>query len=253
MARSVGRAANAYRAAMDRIADETHPAHEAAPGDTHEPARAGDELRAPAGANIVAWSVLFIVSAAFLFASYCMARALVGGFGAGLGTIAAAAGATAAASIFLWWLAPFADFAEIFWVHLPADRRARDGQCPRCGYPHGDRATCNECGGSTAPLPAWTLSPRPVRRLAWILVPALALGCGAGELWCRLDEARFVREAEQVAGAYGRARAFPSGFARVWRDDAGALHSEAWPDFARDRAWQPKDPALRQRGWNRTP
>ena len=230
---------------MDRPATE--------PDATRAHPRTGDDLRAPGGANAAAWAALFALSAAFLFASYCMARALAGGFGAGAATIAAATGATAAASIFLWWLAPFADFAEIFWVHLPADRRARAGQCPHCAYPHGDRATCNECGRSTAPLPPWTLSPRPVRRLAWILVPALSLGCGAGELWCRLDESRFVDEAALAAGAYARPRAFPAGFARMWRDDAGALHSEAWPDFARDRGWQPKDPALRERGWNRSP
>jgi hypothetical protein len=221
------------------------------------------ELRAPpranTAANTVAFAVLFVISVAFLFASYCMARALIGGFGAGVGTIAGAVAATAAASIFLWWLAPFADFAEIFWLHLPADRRARRGECPHCGYPHGGRARCNECGESTAPLPAWTLSPRPVRRMARILVPALLAGAAAGEAWMRLDEARFVREYESARVPYTRERAFPTGFARMWADESGGLHSESWPAFERDRRWtRPAVPGTspaptasepRQRGW----
>jgi hypothetical protein len=40
-------------------------------------------LRAPHGPNAIAFGALFAVSVAFLFASYCLARALVGGFGAG--------------------------------------------------------------------------------------------------------------------------------------------------------------------------
>ena len=72
-----------------------------------------ESLRAPHGANALAFAALFAVSAVFLFTSYCIARALVGGFGAGLRELVLAAVATVAASIFLWWLAPFADFAEI--------------------------------------------------------------------------------------------------------------------------------------------
>jgi hypothetical protein len=69
------------------------------------------------------------------------------------------------------------------------------------------------------------------------------------------DTAFSVRPSGIPGGGGGlfATRAFPAGFARMWRDDAGALHSEAWPDFARDRGWQPKDPALRERGWNRSP
>jgi len=209
---------------------------------------AREELRAPAGANAAALGALAVLACAFLFASYCIARALVGGFGSGFGTIALCVSATAAASIFLWWLVPFADFAEIFWVHLPADRRARAAQCPHCGYPHESRATCTECGRSTEPLPAWALGARPVRRLAAVLVPALVVGCVAGEAWCRLDESRFVVEARGAAGPYTRARAFPTGFARMSCDEDGALHSEAWPDFARDRSWQSGDESRRPRG-----
>jgi len=206
-------------------------------------------LHAPSGPNAAAFAALFAVSSAFLFASYCMARALVGGFGAGAGTIALSLAATAAASIFLWWLVPFADFAEIVWVHLPADRRARRAQCPHCGYPHEGRARCTECGAPTEPLEAWTISARPMRRLAWILVPALALGAFAGESWCRLDEARFVAEQATAGAPTSRARAFPAAFARMWVDESGAFHSEAWPEFDRDRAWRPSDPASRERGW----
>jgi hypothetical protein len=83
-----------------------------------------EDLRAPEGANALAFAVLFALATVFLFFSYCMARALIGGFGAGAGTIALAVVSTFLASIFLWWFVPFADFAEIFWVHLPAVRRA---------------------------------------------------------------------------------------------------------------------------------
>lgn len=195
-------------------------------------------LRAPNGPNALAFGVLFAVSVAFLFSSYCMARALAGGFGAGAATVTMCVAATAAASIFLWWLVPFADFAEIVWIHLPADRRARRAQCPHCGYPHEGRARCTECGASTAPLPAWTLSARPVRRLARILVPALVAGSLAGEAWCRLDEARFAEEYAAARAPMARQRAFPASFARMWADDAGVFHGEAWPDFARDRNWK---------------
>ena len=198
------------------------------------------ELAAPAGASLAAFAVLFALSCASLFVAYCMARALVGGFGAGLHTLVVCVLATTAASIFLWWLAPFADFAEIFWVHLPADRRSRRGECPNCGYPHDGRETCSECGRSTEALPAWTLGTRPVRRFMWILLPALVVGCVAGEWWCRLDEQRFVAEYEAIRAPYSRPRAFPASFARIWADECGAFRSEAWPDFARDRTWKPR-------------
>lgn len=207
-----------------------------------------DDLRAPGVANAIAFLMLFAVSTVFLFTAYCVARALVGGFGAGPREITLAAVATFAASIFLWWLAPLADFAEIFWVHLPADRRARRSQCPHCGYPHEGRATCTECGRATAPLPAWVLSRRPARRLAVIMLPALFVGCMAGEWWSRLDEQRFAAEYRAIRAPYSRPRAFPATFARLWADDCGAFRSEAWPEFARDRAWKPKDPALQERG-----
>jgi hypothetical protein len=199
------------------------------------------ELSAPSGANAAALGVIFAISTAFLFAAYCMARALVGGFGTNATTVILAFTATTAASIFLWWLAPFADFAEIFWVHLPADRRSRRSQCPHCAYPHGGRETCSECGQPTAPLRAWTLTARPARRLLSILIPALLIGCLAGELWSRLDESRFVAESNTApapAAPYTRPRAFPASFARMWIDEYGVYHSEAWPEFARDRSWK---------------
>lgn len=205
-------------------------------------------LVAPPGANLAAWGALFLTSAAFSFASYAMARALAGGFGGSVATIVLASVSTLAASIFLWWLAPLADFAEIAWIHLPADRRSRRGGCPHCGYPHFGRATCTECGEATAPLPAWTISRRPVRRFATILASALVAGSVAGEAWSRLDERRFADEAALATRPYARARAFPAGFARMSVDAAGAFTSEAWPDDARDRRWQPTDESLRTRG-----
>jgi hypothetical protein len=216
-------------------------------------AAATDELRAPDGANAIAFGVLFAVSAVFLFVSYCMCRALIGGFGAGAGTIVLAVVSTFLASIFLWWFVPFADFAEIFWVHLPADRRAARAQCPHCGYPHEGRATCTECGRATEPLPAWALSLRPVKRLAWILLAAMFVGCAAGEAWCRLDEARFIDESLAArVRPFTRERAFPAAFARMTVAADGSYSSEAWPEDRRDRAWQPSDPARRERGlgWN---
>jgi hypothetical protein len=213
-----------------------------------------ENLRAPPGANMIAFGALLALSTIFLFTSYCMARALVGGFGAHLGTIAACVLATIAASIFLWWLVPFADFAEIFWLHLPADRRARENRCPFCGYPHESRPTCSECGRSTAPLPAWTLTARPVRRLACLLFPALLLACGMGEAWCVLDESRFVAECASSRDAtYTRSRAFPAGFARMWVSEDGTFGSEAWPELGREREWQTSDELRRERGlgWKR--
>jgi hypothetical protein len=210
-----------------------------------------ERLRAPSGVQAIAFATLFAVSVAFLFVSYCLARALFGGFGAGPGAIAACVGATAAASIFLWWLVPFADFAEIFWLHIPADRRARDGRCPFCGYPHESRATCTECGEPTAPLPAWTLSARPVKRLAWILVPALVVGSAAGEAWCRLDESRFVTEsmaARARGDAFVRPRAFPATFAKLSVDREGEFDSAPWNEPGRERRWRPADDSRLERG-----
>lgn len=208
-----------------------------------------EDLRAPEGANALAFAVLFALATVLLFFSYCMARALIGGFGAGAGTIALAVVSTFLASIFLWWFVPFADFAEIFWVHLPADRRAARGQCPHCGYPHAGRAVCSECGRETAPLAAWALSLRPVRRLSVILVAALIVGSAAGEGWCRLDESRFVDQCSATATRpFTRERAFPAGFARMTAFADGTYASEAWPEDRRERDWKPADPALRERG-----
>ena len=60
-----------------------------------------DRLRAPSGANVFAFAVLFAISVAFLFVAYCLSRALFGGFGGGFGTITACVASTAARSIFL--------------------------------------------------------------------------------------------------------------------------------------------------------
>lgn len=197
----------------------------------------------------MAFAGLFLLSAAFLFVSYCWSRALIGGFEVGAGTVLAAVVSTALASIFLWWLAPLADFAEIVWIHLPADRRARRAQCPHCGYPHEGRSLCSECGLATDPLEPWALSLRPVKRFGWILIAALAVGSVAGESWCRLDEARFVEEtARDAARPSTRPRAFPSSFARMTVTADGVYESEAWALDRRDRNWQPADPALRERG-----
>jgi hypothetical protein len=216
---------------------------------TSEPDAAQRGLRAPAGANAIAFGVLFVVSCAFLFVSYCMARALIGGFGAGMGTVALAVSSSALASIFLWWLVPLADSGEIIGLHLPADGRARRNQCPHCGYPHEGRATCTECGASTAPLPAWTLSARPVRRMGVIVFLALVVGSAAGEWWCRLDEARFGDECAKVSDRpYSRTRTFPTAFARMRVDESGQFTSEAWPEDRKERSWQPSDPASRERG-----
>jgi hypothetical protein len=221
-----------------------------ASGRSEPPARASAHrpLVAPLGANLAAWCALLLASTAFSFASYAMARALAGGFGGPVATVVLSSVATVGASIFLWWLAPLADFAEIAWIHLPADRRARRGACPRCGYLHSGRATCTECGEPTAPLPAWTLSRRPVRRFGAILAVALVLGGAAGEAWSRLDERRFAEEAATAARPYSRPRAFPAGFARMTAAADGTFASEAWPDDARDRRWQPQDESLRNRG-----
>lgn len=203
-------------------------------------------LTAPPAARAIALAGLFVLSLGFLFASYCIARGLVGTFSPGPSAIALCVASTAAASIFLWWLVPFADFAEIFWIHLPADRRSARGQCPHCGYPHEGRPQCSECGRETSALPAWTLGLRPVRRLAWILVPALLLGCAAGEAWSRLDESLFI--AESRGAAYRRPRAFPAGFATMSVDAAGRYASEAWPEDERDRTWRSGDESRRERG-----
>ena len=53
---------------------------------------------------------------------------------------------------------------------------------------------------------------------------------------------------ESVRAHYTRPRAVPATFARMWADESSELHSEPWPDFARDRRWTPKDSALRERG-----
>lgn len=234
-----------------------HAAADLHPPGTDPGARGGSRrpLVAPPGANLVAWGALLATATAFSFASYAMARALAGGFGPTVATMVLAFVSTVAASIFLWWLAPLADFAEIAWIHLPADRRARRGGCPHCGYPHFGRATCTECGEPTAPLPAWTISRRPVRRFTTILAIALVAGSAAAEAWSRLDERRFADEAALATRPYARQRAFPAGFARMSVDAAGAFTSEAWPDDARDRRWQPTDESLRTRGlgWRGTP
>ena len=51
---------------------------------------------------------------------------------------------------------------------------------------------------------------------------------------------------------FTRERAFPTAFARMTVAGDGTYTSEAWPEDRRDRAWQPSDPARRERGlgWN---
>jgi len=97
------------------------------------------------------------------------------------------------------------------------------------------------------------LGLRPVKRLSWIIMIALVVGSAAGEAWCRLDEARFIEESSAVrTRPFTRERAFPTAFARMTVAGDGTYTSEAWPEDRRDRAWQPSDPARRERGlgWN---
>ncbi len=212
--------------------------------------------QAPQNATALALLTIFVVSTAFLFVSYCVARALIGGFigsvesvTEGIGTMLLALLATAGASIFLWWLVPLADFAEIFWVHLPADRRAKQAKCPACGYPHHGREFCSECGQDTAPLAAWTLTWRPVRRFTLVLGLSLAVGAVTGEAWTRRDEMRFEREvALQPKVTFARSRSFPATFARMAADANGHCSSAPWIELGRERAWKTSDPARRERG-----
>lgn len=209
-----------------------------------------DDARAPASVHALVFSALFLIAFAFLGASYCVARALIGGMGPSILMMVQTLMATAATSVFLWWLAPLADLGEILCVHLPALRRARLGHCPHCGYAHESSTICSECGRDTAAPAPWQLAARPLKRMAWILIAALLAGAVVGEVWSLHDEANFrVEAAADGTRPLRRSRAFPASFATMTVDAQRNYSSQAWSAYERDPRWQPTDPARRERGW----
>ncbi len=225
-----------------------------------------EDASAPASVHALVFAALFLVSFAFLGASYCVARALIGGMGFSIVMMIQAFATALVTSVFLWWLAPLADLGEILCVHLPAQRRARQGRCPHCGYAHDETydsardsardsahacpTICSECGRDTTALAPWELAARPLKRMAWILVAALLAGAAVGEVWSLHDEANFRDEAAaDSTRPLRRSRAFPASFVTMSVDAQQHYASEAWSAFTRDPHWKPTDPTRRERGW----
>ena len=162
-----------------------------------------DRLRAPSGANAIAFAALFVGSAAFLFVSYCLARALFGGFGSGIGAITACVAATAAASIFLWWLVPFADFAEYEIVQQLTNEQVLQIE-RELGMDRGKPATKPEAQGDGAGKPAAPAGEQPAADAAAEFAPACEKHCSDGG-----GESAFCRDAcACVAGEATRSYLF---------------------------------------------
>ncbi len=169
--------------------------------------------------------------ASYFFIAFCASRAFLGGWGFPLRVLVPSLVATVVLGVFVFWLAPLADLPDMWYLHRRPAHRAARGLCPQCGHalPPGGcgSSRCPECGGTGETRPPWLLSWPTFRRFLLIEGIALLVGCAAGMVWLRLDEAAFVREQARFRGVYERPRAWPADFASLQFTEESGFGSTA--------------------------
>lgn len=176
----------------------------------------------------VAWRVVLVTgTVAYCALATAVIRGLVGGWGIGVGGLAVMAGASLVALLALLPMGAVIDLPEALFGHWVPERRFRAGRCPACGY-ESARGACPECGAPFARPVAYASDWGTLRRSAWILLPAWAIGLSAGIAWVRADEGTFgdevaaARRADPGALDHGRRRAWPASFAELtWNAGRG--------------------------------
>lgn len=175
-----------------------------------------------------AWRVLLVAgTVAYCALATAVIRGLVGGWEVGPGAAIVMAAASLVALLALLPMGAVIDLPEALFEHWVPERRFRAGRCPACGYDSA-RGACPECGAPFVPPPAYASDWGTLRRSAWILLPAWAVGLAAGIAWVRADEKAFAdqvaaaRRADPEAMNHVRRRAWPASFAELtWNAGRG--------------------------------
>lgn len=167
------------------------------------------------------WRIAILAaSVAYATVAAMTVRGLVGGFGIGAAGAAVTCAGTMAAMLAVLPMAAIIDVPEALWGHWLPHRRWRSGRCPACAH-EGRGERCPECGAPFERPAAWAADWSSLRRAAWVLVPAGAIGTAAGLAASAADERAFVREVEAVRARepemmeHSRARAWPASFSEL--------------------------------------
>ena len=186
----------------------------------------------PAAPAAVTWgwrTATLLACTAYGTLAAIIVRGLVGGFGFGAVDLAIVAAATLVAMLAIVPMAAVIDLPEALWEHWLPERRWRAGRCPACGH-DGRQERCPECGAPFERPPSWAADWSSLRRAAWVVVPAWALGTMAGAMLATLDELAFRKQVEALRARdpelrdHARPRAWPASFAEL-RWNAGKGHS----------------------------
>ncbi len=132
----------------------------------------------------------------YFFVIYTVSRGLIPEFGASLSVVIRCVLMTIAMSLLIVWLMLYVELPEMLFQHVFPQRRHRRGCCHGCGHPmsKGLSTSCQECGTDCTNVPEnYSIGWRAVRCFAVILVLAITLGAGAGELWMSNDEHHMER------------------------------------------------------------
>jgi hypothetical protein len=185
--------------------------------------------RATAPASVTwGWrAALVILCTAYGTVAALVVRGLVGGIGFGAADIVIVAAATLVAMLAIVPMAAVIDLPEALWEHWIPERRWRAGRCPSCGH-ESRQERCPECGAPFEQPASWAADWASLRRAAWVVLPAWALGTMAGAMLATLDESAFRAQVEVLRSRdpelrdHSRPRAWPASFAELrWNAGRG--------------------------------
>jgi len=180
------------------------------------------------GPVLAAWRAgLLLAMTAYATIAAQVVRGLMGGFGLGLRDCVTVGAASLVTMLAVLPLGAVFELPEALWCHWLPERRWRSGDCPACGY-GAARSRCPECGASFARPAAYASGWGTLRRAAWIMLPAWAVGLAAGLVLVQQDESRFVQQVSTLRASvpeakdHARRRAWPADFAELaWNAGRG--------------------------------
>lgn len=179
------------------------------------------EGRGPTAPGSMRWGALAFVGVIMVIyfeGLHETARALIGGFGSPWTAVAVAVVVSMIGALPLVALVPITRLPNWWWTEGLPFARAQRGECPDCGYP-APRYPCPECGGDG------NLSKQPLiiglevgRSLALATI-SMTIGIVIAEVRVRVDEDRFMDEAQALVatggGRFVRPRAGWGGFTNL--------------------------------------
>lgn len=179
------------------------------------------EGRGPSTPTGMHWGALIFVGTIMVIyfeGFHEIARALIGGFGSPWTAISLAVLASMIGALPLIALVPLTRLPNWWWSEGLPFARAQRGECPDCGYP-APRYPCPECGGDGNLVKQPLVIGLEVGRVITLAAVAMTIGIVIAEVRVRLDERRFMAEAQAMqaagGGRYERPRAGWGGFTNL--------------------------------------